>query len=282
MLLVNERGERRATVPFGRLEELWFMWSRCNLACTHCYVGSSPRNDSLEMLTLDDVRLFLAPVERIYFTGGEPFVNPEILPMLRASLEVAPVTVLSNAVGPIERHIDALPDVTLRVSLDHFDEARHDAIRGRGTFARTVRNVRRLLDRGLRVIITSTPVVFEETPVTRDEAEAAYLALFDGRVEVKILPATLAMGSELARRPGRARETFLTSRHMAGANPRDFQCHYGRAVQKIGGQVRVLPCPILYGEKFALGSTLEESFGPTPMAHPACAQFCWRARGKCG
>jgi len=35
-------------------------------------------------------------VKEIYFTGGEPFLHPEILPLLKESLAVAPTSVVTN------------------------------------------------------------------------------------------------------------------------------------------------------------------------------------------
>ncbi|MCZ6688831.1 MAG: radical SAM protein [Planctomycetota bacterium] len=302
--LRNEAGERCATLDFQRvdgrpkLNDLWFLWSVCNLECTHCYVGSSPRNQTLEMMGLDEIHPFLEEgvrfgMDHIYYTGGEPFVHREIVPIIEASLGYAPVTILTNATRPIERHWDALERIqrqqadrlTFRVSLDHYDSSKHDLIRGEGNFGRTVSNASRLMELGYRVIITSTPVVFEENPVTLEEAVDAYKALFDSqrghRPEIKVLPSTLAMGAEIERRGGAPIPAFLTEQVFRKANPAAFQCHTARAVQKIGGRMRVYPCPIIYNDSdFDLGSTLEESFEQIYLAHPACYSFCYRG-GSC-
>ena len=42
------------------LDDLWFMvGSRCNLSCKHCYVDSSPTNDTLEQIGIEDIRPYL-------------------------------------------------------------------------------------------------------------------------------------------------------------------------------------------------------------------------------
>jgi len=272
------------------------MWSVCNLECSHCYVASSPRNHALEALTLAEARRFLDEarrfgVEHVYFTGGEPFVNREIMPMVEAAIETAPVTLLTNATQAIERHLDELERLSrahagrlaLRVSLDHFERARHDAIRGPGAFDRTIANTRELIRRGLRVIVTSTPVVFEGTPVTQEEALDAYRRLFDGGAEIKMIPFTLRMGAETKRSGPPGPPPFLTERQMAGARPDDFQCRFSRCVQKIAGRLRVYPCPIIYDDPdYDLGSTLEESFQRVYLAHHACHAFCYKSGGRCG
>lgn len=291
--LRNARGERRAFVDFARLRDLWFLWTRCNLECTHCYAGSSPRNTRVETPTAEEIAPYLREagamgVERVYFTGGEPFAAREILAMIDAALAVAPVTVLTNGVGPIRRYFDELERrrdrLTLRISLDHFERERHDEIRGPGAFQAAVSTVFELSRRGFVPVITVTPVVFERTPVTADRAVEAVQALFPGcEVLVKLLPVTIRTGAEATRRGAPGPVPFLSERAMIGARPDDFQCHTSRCVQKVGGRMRVYPCPIILDDaRFDLGATLRESMQRVYLAHTGCVDFCHRFRGRCG
>ena len=89
--LTSPKGEQRGFVEpklrDGRpvLEDLWVMQgSLCDLKCKHCYTASSPSNDTLQQIRfnelrphLDDARAF--GVQKIYFTGGEVFVNEDVL-----------------------------------------------------------------------------------------------------------------------------------------------------------------------------------------------------------
>src|SRR2546425_4898595 len=125
--LVNARGETRGYVDprqvNGRyvLEDLWIMQgSICDLKCTHCYTASSPTNNRLEQMAfeelpphLDDAARF--GVQKIYFTGGEVFVNEAVLPSratmnvaivrnLRYALEIAPVEILPNGQHYFRKH----------------------------------------------------------------------------------------------------------------------------------------------------------------------------------
>src|SRR6266550_8616952 len=84
------KGERRARVPLRALETLWFnAGTLCNLTCHHCYIESSPKNDRLVYLTaaevaeyLDEIEAAGLPTSLIGFTGGEPFMNPQLPGML--------------------------------------------------------------------------------------------------------------------------------------------------------------------------------------------------------
>ena len=109
---VTADGSPRASVALSDPRTLWFNTGTvCNVACTRCYIESSPENDRLVYLTRADVEDFLAqirdrgwPVREIGFTGGEPFVNPQIIGMAEAALEAGHETlVLTNAMRPMTR-----------------------------------------------------------------------------------------------------------------------------------------------------------------------------------
>jgi len=90
--LRTAKGERRAAVSLSGLRTLWFnTGTLCNITCAHCYIESSARNDALSYMTAPDVRGFLEeaashPFEEVGFTGGEPFMNPELPAMLEDTM----------------------------------------------------------------------------------------------------------------------------------------------------------------------------------------------------
>ena len=105
-------GEARAFVPLQALRTLWInTGSLCNIECRNCYIESSPENDRLVYMTRDEVASFLdeiaregLPTREIGFTGGEPFMNPDILAMLGDALTRGhSVLVLTNAMQPMQR-----------------------------------------------------------------------------------------------------------------------------------------------------------------------------------
>src|SRR5918999_4532311 len=92
------------SVELGHLDDLWFQvaGTLCNLTCQHCFISCSPHNHSFGFLKLEDVRCRLEEsvvlgVKEYYFTGGEPFLNPELTQMLVETLRYGPATVLTNA-----------------------------------------------------------------------------------------------------------------------------------------------------------------------------------------
>ncbi|MFN0302336.1 MAG: radical SAM protein, partial [Burkholderiales bacterium] len=114
---VTAKGERRARITLGSLDTLWInTGTLCNLACSNCYIESSPKNDRLAYISaaeasayLDEIAALGWPTREIGFTGGEPFMNPEIVPMLESALARGfSVLVLTNAMKPLHRHKAAL------------------------------------------------------------------------------------------------------------------------------------------------------------------------------
>ena len=139
-------GEPRATVSLDGLQTLWInTGTLCNITCRNCYIESSPSNDRLVYLTAAEVQLFLQEAQalgtrEIGFTGGEPFLNPDILDMLSDALARGfEVLVLTNAMLPMQRPrlklgLEKLNEtykgkLTLRVSLDHYTRALHETER---------------------------------------------------------------------------------------------------------------------------------------------------------
>ena len=107
---VTAGGERRAKVTLHELRTLWFnTGTLCNLTCRNCYIESSPTNDRLAYLTGAEVATFLdeisreaLPTREIGFTGGEPFMNPDIVAMIDESLARGfRVLVLTDAMKPM-------------------------------------------------------------------------------------------------------------------------------------------------------------------------------------
>src|SRR6266851_292701 len=92
------------SVPLTHLDDLWFQvgGTLCNLACQHCFISCSPHNRSFGFLNLATVRRWLDAsvargVKEYYFTGGEPFLNPDMTAILELTLQYGPATILTNA-----------------------------------------------------------------------------------------------------------------------------------------------------------------------------------------
>jgi uncharacterized Fe-S cluster-containing radical SAM superfamily protein len=154
-------------VRLQRFRELWIhTGSTCNLSCPFCHEGSSPGDQRIPAPPLAQVVPWLeqaaaAGVERFAFTGGEPLIHREIVPIVQAALALRPVLVLTNGTAPLVRRPHHLAlwraqphALTLRVSIDFPDEAQHDAGRGLKNFRKAMEGLKLLHSAGFSVGIT--------------------------------------------------------------------------------------------------------------------------------
>jgi MoaA/NifB/PqqE/SkfB family radical SAM enzyme len=274
------------SVALRDLDTLWFQvaGTLCNIECTHCFISSSPTNRSHGMLSLADVERRLAEarelgVREYYFTGGEPFMNREMLPILEATLRQGPATVLTNGMllrPDVCRRLRELFDASdssldIRVSLDGFDRESHDAIRGAGVWDRVMIGLRNLGAAGLNPVITVTTAA---EGVASVEGRQRFLDLIRGfgfdRPRLKVL-SLFRIGAEEKRT--RAYEDWERIRNEALTDEEAsiLQCSSCRMVTSKG----VYVCPILIEEpKARMGETLAETLRPFPLEYGAC-HTCW-------
>jgi molybdenum cofactor biosynthesis enzyme MoaA len=269
-------------VALKSLDTLWFQvgGTICNLACIHCFVSCSPTNHTHEMMPLAEVRRYLDEAVRLgvreyYFTGGEPFLNPEMEAILEATLAVGPASVLTNGLllDPARcARLRALAEASdysldLRVSLDGYDAESNDPIRGAGTFTRILAGIRNLAAAGLNPAITVTAVCPESAT---DSGKEKFFALLRSmgieRPRLKVL-SMFQIGAEAER--GGAYESWQRLRE--GDAPEGGWDHLQCSSCRMATDQGVWVCPILVNEPSArMGETLADSLGTFPLSHPAC------------
>lgn len=145
---------------------LWIYTNfHCNLACDYCCVASSPQTPRRELGADRIARLAREAadwgVREIFLTGGEPFLVADIGTIVRSCATLLPTTVLTNAMvfkGRGLRELESIPrdGVALQISLDSATPDRHDAHRGRRSWATAVTGIRLALGLGFRVRVAAT------------------------------------------------------------------------------------------------------------------------------
>jgi uncharacterized Fe-S cluster-containing radical SAM superfamily protein len=296
--LVTAKGEPRASVAMTALETLWFnTGTLCNLACKSCYIESSPRNDALVYLSLAEVTAYLdeiahhrLPTREIAFTGGEPFMNPDIIAILEMCLERGFATlVLSNAMRPMRRHEDALRtlhaqygrQLTIRVSLDHYTQAVHEAERGANTWDKAIGGLQWLATNGFAIAVAGRHLAHESDA----EARAGFAALFAQHalpIDVRA-PQSFVMFPEMDAKADIA-EISTGCWDILRKSPDAMMCATSRMVVKHKGAERptVAACTLLpYDPGFDMGATLAEASRSVALNHPHCARFCVLGGASC-
>lgn len=286
-------GQPAPSVPLTALDQLWFQVSGtvCNLRCRHCFISCAPDNHAFWFLERAPISAALAQsvalgVKEYYFTGGEPFMHRDMVPILAETLGLGPATVLTNGtlftprrVGELGRAAAASAySLELRVSLDGVTAAANDAIRGPGTFDRALAGIGRVVAEGFLPIIT--------TMQSWDAAETdAVLAGFRGalarvgytRPRLKILP-PLRIGAEATRTRGYAPDERVTHEMLHGFDLDRLLCTRARLVTARG----VWACPILldYPSARVADDLAAAAAEPVPLAEQAC-YTCWLEGAIC-
>ncbi|WP_415402809.1 radical SAM protein [Tateyamaria sp. SN3-11] len=297
---VTAKGEARAKVALSKPETLWFnTGTLCNIACTNCYIESSPTNDALVYMTANEVSDYLDQLEarkwnvrEIAFTGGEPFMNPDFLDMLGRSLVRGyDVLVLTNAMAPMMRPaikaglIELVETygakLTLRISLDHHAAHIHDTERGVGTFEKTVRGINWLSSIGARLAVAGRIEMAE----SEAEARNGYAALFAAHgwdIDAHN-PGATVLFPEMDTRV-EVPEITTACWGILNKHPEAVMCSSSRMVVKRKGAETpaVLACTLLpYDPQFELGTTLAEAERDVSLNHPHCAKFCVLGGASC-
>ena len=292
-------GETRAHVGLRALETLWFnTGTLCNLTCRNCYIESSPRNDRLVYLTAAEVTAYLDEIERdghatrlIGFTGGEPFMNADLPAMLDNVLSRGlEAIVLTNAMKPMHKTKPALLDLlarhgrdnlTIRVSVDHYERALHEEERGLRSWKPTIDGLVWLAQAGFQVHVAGRHFSNE----TDDEVRAGYAQLFE-RLAVPIDahdPAVLVLFPEMDPTVD-VPEITTACWGILKKSPDSVMCASSRMVVKRKGAARpaIVACTLLpYDPQFELGQTLAESPREVRLNHPHCAKFCVLGGAAC-
>ncbi|MDO8839023.1 MAG: radical SAM protein [Parvibaculum sp.] len=294
---ITARGEARAHVSFQGLKTLWInTGTLCNIECANCYIHSSPTDDRLVYLTASEASHVFDMVGHdaieIGFTGGEPFMNPDMLSMMHDALGRGhSVLVLTNAMQPMQRPgiKSGLLDIkarygermTLRVSLDHHTEALHDAERGVGGFAKTMEGLRWLAGDGFSLAIAGRSIPGE----TEEQARSGYAALF-AREGVHLDTAdrsALVIFPEMDEKAD-VPEITTACWDILHVDPAEMMCATSRMVVKRKGAAKpvFVACTLLPDDpQFEMGETLAESLTPVKLNHRHCAKFCVLGGASC-
>jgi len=308
-------GERRAQVDLKDLETLWInTGTLCNIECANCYIFSSPTNDRLVYVTqqeavslFDEIKDLSLKTTQIGFTGGEPFMNPDMLTMAREALGRGySILVLTNAMQPMQRPkikeglLDLLSTygdkMELRVSLDHFTKELHETERGAQTWDKALEGIDWLSQHGFNFTIAGRTCWGEDEETGR----SGYGDLFktQGWKLNALDPSALTLFPEMDETAD-VPEITTECWDILQVKPDDIMCATSRmAVRKKGSdKLSILPCTLLiYDEQFDMGSSLKESMssnkgmassegmfdkGSVKLNHPHCSRFCVLGGGAC-
>lgn len=139
-----------------------YLTNACNLKCKHCYMfSSSPLKDELnkrEWLNVIDQFVDYGG-KNISISGGEPLLVPyfeDLIWDIRKKSKHLRIKLLTNGIL-LNKFIYILNDLyieEIQISLDGPDAKTHDLIRGKGSFEKTINNIKLLKDYKGNILIS--------------------------------------------------------------------------------------------------------------------------------
>jgi sulfatase maturation enzyme AslB (radical SAM superfamily) len=288
-------GSDRAFVEAEKIKTLWFnTGTLCNIECKNCYIESSPKNDRLVYLTFDEVKNFIDEAieknlgtQEIGFTGGEPFMNKDIIKMIEYSLSKGLKTlILSNAMKPMLNRVEEIKKVnhknlTIRVSIDHYEKSKHEEIRGKNTYDIMMKGLKWLDENDFNYAL-ATRLLWNET----EEELRKNFGIFVKNNHLKLNTnskqelVTFAEMDESVDTP----EITTSCWDILKKDPKDIMCSSSRMIvrKKDLNKPSVIACTLLpYDEEFDLGQTLTNSLQKIYLNHKHCSKFCVLGGSSC-
>lgn len=285
----------RAFIESKKLKTLWFnTGTLCNLTCKNCYIESSPKNDRLSYLSYDEFKMFVNEsiqnemgTEEIGFTGGEPFMNKDIFKMIKYSLDNGFKTlVLTNAMKPMMNNKNELNklnhlNLTIRVSIDHYNKDKHEQIRGPNSWDPMIEGLKWLSKNKFNYCLATRLMWNEDEETTRRNFKKfinQYQLTLD--VENKNQLVTFAEMDEKQDTPEITTECW----GILNKSPDTVMCSTSRMIVKKKGNKNpsVIACTLLpYNQEFDLGDSLKESMKKIYLNHPHCSKFCVLGGSSC-
>ena len=288
-------GSKRAFIEAKRIKTLWFnTGTLCNIECKNCYIESSPKNNRLVYLTFNEVKLFIDEAidknlgtNEIGFTGGEPFMNKDILKMIEYSLSKNfKVLVLSNAMKPmlnIEEDLLKLnhQNLVIRVSIDHYQKEKHEEVRGKNTFDVMIKGLLWLNSNNFNYSLATRLLWGEEEDQLRNNFNQ-FINKYNLKLDAKSKQ-QLVTFVEMDKKVDTP-EITTACWNILGKDPDDIMWAWSRMVVKKKGMLKpsVIACTLLpYEDEFDLGQSLTNSLQKIYLNHKHCSKFCVLGGSSC-
>ena len=288
-------GSKRAFIEAKKIKTLWFnTGTLCNIECKNCYIESSPKNNRLVYLTFNEVKLFIDEAinknlgtNEIGFTGGEPFMNKDILKMIEYSLSKNfKVLVLSNAMRPMLNIKEDLlklnhQNLVIRVSIDHYQKEKHEEVRGKNTFDVMMKGLLWLNSNNFNYALATRLLWGEEEDQLRNNFNQ-FIDKYNLKLDAKSKQ-QLVTFVEMDKKVDTP-EITTACWNILGKDPDDIMCSWSRMVVKKKGMLKpsVIACTLLpYEDEFDLGQNLTNSLQKIYLNHKHCSKFCVLGGSSC-
>lgn len=260
------------------------MTYQCNLKCRYCYNEGDRAhiNESSDMgpeLSIDEYTRLLDEgkhlgVKRFLFTGGEPLLNPNTLPVAKCAKKKGLETeLISNGLLIDTKNVNEIVNTFdyISISLDSMNRESHEKMRGKGTFDKVLKSIRLLKEAGGTVransVITKVNVR-EMLDTWRGALEELKCDLYTPSLyapdsqEEALFSDLLPEIDTLLQEQQRVREYYNTTTGTASKSSQfRFSCGIANGEIGISYDGYVYPCHLLLKPELKCGNLREKSLG---------------------
>jgi len=146
------------------------VFEKCNLKCIYCYNNVTRENyqKKYREMTTDEFKMALGQlldfgIHRFMFSGGEPTLRTDLLKLadfVKMKSKDSRIALVTNGTKINDQ---IAPKLVKRfdliwVSLDSYKEEEHDALRGEGSYAKTVRGIEAIIKAGASNVLVNSMV----------------------------------------------------------------------------------------------------------------------------
>jgi hypothetical protein len=194
--------------------------------------------------------------------------------------------ILSNAMKPMLNKKEELlklrhPNLTIRVSIDHYNKTKHEEIRGKGTYEVMMKGLNWLSQNNFNFALATRLLWGEGENNLRQNFQEfinTYQLNLDAYSQEQLV--TFAEMDEKIDTP----EITTDCWGILNKDPNDIMCSWSRMVVKKKGSKKpsVIACTLLpYEEEFDLGESLTNSLQKIYLNHKHCSKFCVLGGSSC-
>lgn len=163
---INELPQHKPDFQVNEVENVLVIATtqKCNMACPMCYAMADKKMPN--EMTTNEIKFVIDNlhemslnngISRVALTGGELFTRPdamELIDYVHSNGFFVQVNTNATLINANQiKELAKFPKLKMSISLDGCNAITHEAIRGKGTFERTVNNIRSLCKEGISVAI---------------------------------------------------------------------------------------------------------------------------------
>jgi len=196
------------------------------------------------------------------------------------------VLVLSNAMKPMLNRTKELiklnhSNLTIRVSIDHYEKEKHEEIRGKNTYDVMMQGLKWLNENNFNYTL-ATRLLWNEKEEDLRKNFGTFIKNNNLRLDTNS-PKELVTFAEMDEKIDTP-EITTSCWDILNKDPNDIMCSWSRMVvrKKNSKNPSVIACTLLpYADEFDLGETLTNSLQKIYLNHKHCSKFCVLGGSSC-